>query len=374
MHQTTSLFLDTLRFTAAMTVLLHHLTGQTFNSSFSPVPWGREAVIAFFVISGFVIAYVLDSRERDLKIYVSARLGRLYSVILPALFITPLLDHFGRQAAPDLYREIVADHVVLRILINLANLQESWNLTTAPLSNGPFWSLAFEFWYYVVFGAYTLLSGYSRQIVILLACLAAGPRIIFTMPVWLLGVVAYRLDQKTHLHRSSACVLFAISGLGIALYMTTFGHSVLQSLNDAIFGGSHSRYWTLGGHTLFLGDLPKLPADILLGILFATAIVTVKPAMEGLHPPGLDFVVHSISRGFHVQPLSISCSALVLHCREHAFTETQCIFRDSIGCVSFLDLFCTLVSHGATGRAISCLFFLILFPRLPAPTRVSALG
>ncbi|KFB73024.1 MAG: hypothetical protein AW09_001747 [Candidatus Accumulibacter phosphatis] len=137
----------------------------------------------------------------------------------------------------------------------------------------------------MVFGAYTLLSGYSRQIVMLLACLAAGPRIIFTMPVWLLGVVAYRLDQKTHLHRSSACVLFAISGLGIALYMTTFGHSVLQSLNDAIFGGSHSRYWTLGGHTLFLGDLPKLPADILLGILFATAIVTVKPAMEGLHPP-----------------------------------------------------------------------------------------
>jgi peptidoglycan/LPS O-acetylase OafA/YrhL len=49
---------------------------------------GSEAVMAFFVLSGFVIAYVADQRETTLQAFAAARLARLYSVIIPAMLLT----------------------------------------------------------------------------------------------------------------------------------------------------------------------------------------------------------------------------------------------------------------------------------------------
>ena len=61
-----SLFLDAVQFGAACVVLLHHAAFPKFGTY---LPWsltrtGIEPVIAFFVLSGFVIAYTAEANDR----------------------------------------------------------------------------------------------------------------------------------------------------------------------------------------------------------------------------------------------------------------------------------------------------------------------
>ena len=98
MKNGTSLYLDCVRFFVALTVFLEHTREHTRNFRgfwMSHLFWDRHlgshsqiAVIVLFVLSGYVIAHVLATRERTLSEYVSSRLGRLYSVVLPALLLS----------------------------------------------------------------------------------------------------------------------------------------------------------------------------------------------------------------------------------------------------------------------------------------------
>jgi peptidoglycan/LPS O-acetylase OafA/YrhL len=268
-----SLFLDIMRFAAAFVVFLHHLTSRPLNSVFPWVPWGHEAVLLFFVMSGFVIAFVIDTKERDVRHYSVARLGRLYSVVLPALLLTVVADYFGRAAAPDLYASAPYDHAFLRVLVNLVFLQQSWNLTVIPLSNGPFWSLAYEFWYYVIFGASMLLTGNRRVAVVGLACLLAGPRILALFPVWLTGVVAYRLSRSWLPSQAVARLVFSLAAA--ALVAIVIAGNPLVSLGHEFRKAFPDDRLQVGPLRLFLGDTGDLCGDLLFGALFALLIVTV---------------------------------------------------------------------------------------------------
>ena len=117
----------------------------------------------------------------------------------------------SRAASPSLYAAMPDDQTLLRLLINFFFLQQNWNFTVMALSNGPFWSLGFEFWYYVIFGAWVLLKGRTRIIGTTLACLAAGPRILAAFPVWLLGAAAFRMGLNWAPSRRLATVLFVVS-------------------------------------------------------------------------------------------------------------------------------------------------------------------
>jgi peptidoglycan/LPS O-acetylase OafA/YrhL len=102
-----SVYLDLIRFTAAFVVFLGHVSGERFTGGLRGF-WhlGRfadNAVIAFFVLSGFVIAYVAENRERTPQAYAVSRLARIYSVALPALIATFLLDAMGRAIDPSAY-------------------------------------------------------------------------------------------------------------------------------------------------------------------------------------------------------------------------------------------------------------------------------
>jgi peptidoglycan/LPS O-acetylase OafA/YrhL len=63
MDKTTSLYLDVLRFSAAILVLLSH--SATFLDIYLPVlsDFGSEAVAVFFVLSGYVISYVVAKKK-----------------------------------------------------------------------------------------------------------------------------------------------------------------------------------------------------------------------------------------------------------------------------------------------------------------------
>jgi peptidoglycan/LPS O-acetylase OafA/YrhL len=86
MSRAFSLYLDAVRFTAAMLVLLYHAsvihkTGTIITSL------GHEGVVIFFVLSGFVIAYVADTRKQDFRGFMVDRGARIYSVAIFPAFI-----------------------------------------------------------------------------------------------------------------------------------------------------------------------------------------------------------------------------------------------------------------------------------------------
>jgi peptidoglycan/LPS O-acetylase OafA/YrhL len=277
-------FLDLMRFSAAVVVLLHHLTSAELNSILPHVTLGHEAVVVFFVMSGFVIAYVVHGRERSVEQYAAARLGRLYSVVLPALVLTFALDHFGRAAWPALYAGWPDDHALARLAVNGLFLQQNWNLTVMPLSNGPFWSLGYEFWYYVIFGAAVLWRGRAGMAAALLACLLAGPRIVAAFPIWLLGVWAFRTSSTWRPAAAVARgVFWGASAAMVALL--AFGNPLRPS-RDAIgqwLGGDG--FFSVAGFRIFAGDIPRLPEDLLLGCAFAAMILSAGPAWGQRPPP-----------------------------------------------------------------------------------------
>ena len=95
-----SLYLDALRFGAAFVVFLSHYGKFTRGMLWQMQPYGRTAVMVFFVLSGFVIAWVTETRERTVEDYALSRLARLYSVIVPAFILTAVLDHVAMAINP----------------------------------------------------------------------------------------------------------------------------------------------------------------------------------------------------------------------------------------------------------------------------------
>ena len=87
MRPETSVFLDLVRFCAALVVAFDHLADYTNGLLWQFGSFGAAAVDVFFVLSGYVIAYAVANRERDFSRYAVSRFARLYSVVLPALII-----------------------------------------------------------------------------------------------------------------------------------------------------------------------------------------------------------------------------------------------------------------------------------------------
>ena len=192
-----SLYLDALRFGAAFTVFVSHWAAGRYSGGFlwRVMPYGRTAVLVFFVLSGFVIAWVTETRERTLEEYALSRLARLYSGIIPAFIATAVLDHLAIAIDPGLYApelRIDPSQNLLGYALSAVFLGESWPLSMLPGWNIPFWSLNYEAWYYVLFAAAVFLRGRFRIAVLVAAALVAGPKILLLFPIWLMGVSAWR--------------------------------------------------------------------------------------------------------------------------------------------------------------------------------------
>lgn len=185
-----SVYLDAVRFAAALLVLVGHLAGRRFTAGFA---WPAsafldDAVTVFFVLSGFVIAHVATARERDWRTYARSRLLRIGPMALAALVLTAGLDAAGLALRPELYGPqwgYAPAGQPWRFLLSLLFLNQLWTLDVAPGSDLPFWSLGFEVWYYVIFG----LALFARRGLAwaALACVVAGPRIASMFPLWLAG-------------------------------------------------------------------------------------------------------------------------------------------------------------------------------------------
>ncbi|TPG26719.1 acyltransferase family protein [Variovorax guangxiensis] len=197
----TSLVLDSLRLGAALVVLLWHAKDMWFPEKIFPADQpgdpSHTAVVVFFVLSGFVIAFTTDTRQPTLPEYMQARLARLCSMCVPALLLTAVAEFAVRaNADPELMAAYVRGAFGPRYLITGAFMNEAWTMSAAPPSNAALWSLSFEFWYYVIFGLWFCTGrGWKSWLLATGACLVAGPKIVLMMPVWLMGCAAYWLPR-----------------------------------------------------------------------------------------------------------------------------------------------------------------------------------
>jgi peptidoglycan/LPS O-acetylase OafA/YrhL len=281
MRKHTSLYLDTLRVFAAVAVFFSHLTRESISAK-NPVilflgQFGQEGVAMFFVISGIVIAFVAHEKERDLRTYMVARLGRLWSVMVPALILTVVLDTAGRAIAPEMY-------AVPELQSWGWNLASLWNFfgslfflnqisfaSADPGTNGPFWSLCFEFWYYIIFGIVFYLRGVPRLLLIIAAGTIAGFRILELFPIWVFGLITYAYLKRFPSSRLNVvvwalscvvlCVLMllkhklgvfivatlpaiSVSSTNIAAWLSHFAIGIACAINIAV-------YDNCGGLTIF---------------------------------------------------------------------------------------------------------------------------
>ena len=225
MNRSLSVYLDLIRFLAAIIVFFSHANYERFTSNL-PVVWrfkylGHDAVMIFFVLSGFVIAYVVDQKEKTAREYFISRLARLYSVVIPALLITFVLDRIGSRIAFDVYDGwwYQDSRPFWRLFANMTFINELWFTSTRPFTNGPFWSLGYEFWYYVIFAAaWFIKRPLLKWGAVALVCLLVGPKILLLLPVWLLGVLVYHLYKKEVVPESIGWVLFVVAALLYVLY------------------------------------------------------------------------------------------------------------------------------------------------------------
>jgi peptidoglycan/LPS O-acetylase OafA/YrhL len=246
----TSVHLDLIRGVSAVAVLFYHLRGLFFvdypylagkslfaSALYAVTGYGHQAVMVFFVLSGYFIGTsVLESIGRmrwSWRTYLMSRLVRLQLVLFPALVLGALWDQIGMRIPQGsalyfgaLYK-FYAPSVALRstVPVFMGNLFFLQNIA-APFfgSNGPLWSLSYEFWYYIVFPAAVLVTaaGMKPGFRILYAGLAVlvlwfvGAQIVFYFLIWLGGVLVGRLQRGTQFRCTSPALSLAASLIFLA--------------------------------------------------------------------------------------------------------------------------------------------------------------
>ncbi len=203
MNRGFSVWLDVLRVTAALAVLMGHFAHAKFSGGTLQFlrDWslGPDAVIVFFVISGLVIAYAAD-RDASGRLFAFNRATRLLTVIVPAIVLTVLFDTIGRWADPAAYPpNFYAEIGLIEALARGASFSNEWAGWVERVrigTNGALWSLSYEATYYAAFGVAVFLRGALRIALLALIVLLAGVPILALAPAWLVGVLVWRMLSR----------------------------------------------------------------------------------------------------------------------------------------------------------------------------------
>lgn len=265
-----------------MLVMFAHLRGAMFigwsnldasarNPVFLPLyaatAFFHEAVVVFFVLSGFLIAGPNIDRVRTRsfspKPYAIDRFTRIYVTAFPAMLLTLAADWAGRTLVPwtgfyegsnSLMLERVGAqfHDSARDLLNnVAMLQPAH----APMlgSNIPLWSLSFEVWFYVWFGLVAVAAQARRRSGLLVAVLATLGLVMFHwvalvyLAIWCFGALAYQWEGWPP---------------SIVLATLCFAASLAFSMKD--------------GLALAVPNIPLKISDPLVGLTFAWLLALMK--------------------------------------------------------------------------------------------------
>lgn len=273
-----SLYLDLVRFLASAFVFLSHTNDRVLSTKVIPfASFGHSAVVVFFVLSGLVIAYVTEAKETNWRSYTTSRMARIYSVALPAVFVTLLLDVVGQSVNPVPYEgNAPLDHWPVRILASLLFLNEFWGISIMTFSNTPYWSLSYEVWYYVLFGVFVFWQGRGRTWALVAAALMTGPKILLLLPVWLIGVAIYRWAPWTKIGPATGMAVFAATLVLLVLFHRYDVAGFFFAWLKAQVGAAFHTQMTWSRHFI---------SDYLLGLLVAANFVGFRAAEKVLGRP-----------------------------------------------------------------------------------------
>jgi peptidoglycan/LPS O-acetylase OafA/YrhL len=248
-----SIILDIVRFLAAVTVAVGHLSEGYFTTGWPSsilMKFAVGAVSVFFILSGFMIRYVTRVKYGDLRRYAVDRFARIYSVVLPSLAVTivfgVLASHFNYSYYYSNFGKSsgrITSHIpliqslllqswfrdTLRIFGTITMLSQSWFQDLVPLVNNPFWSLSYECVYYALFGIFLYLRGPRRTLWWAIVFFLIGPTVFLMFPIWLLGCAAYDAYEEGVWKRSSVIKLVGFSLLSIAGVHGS--HAVMEHLH-----------------------------------------------------------------------------------------------------------------------------------------------
>lgn len=273
MNKEFSLYLDGVRITAALVVFLGHASGPLTDGFLWQLnDYLDAAVMVFFVLSGYVIAFVSNTKEKTLRAYSVSRISRLSSVVIPALILTFICDQIGLWINADLYYNgpwNAPNNEFINYFLSLFLLQNIWHLNLQPGMNSPFWSLSYELMFYIIFAASFYFQGKKRLILILISILVAGPDILLSFPLWLMGASSYYLHQRESAKRIlnsniALCSIFSICSL-LALIVCAPWAEKNMVYDIPLLPGSR-----------------KLAANYLYSILFTVHLLTIPPLLHKL--------------------------------------------------------------------------------------------
>jgi Predicted acyltransferases len=215
-------FLDFVRGIAAFAVLIQH-TGETLWPSINwathqYVNIGRFGVVAFFLVSGFIIPFSLE-RGGSVRRFWIGRFFRLYPLYWVSLGAIVVIYQFRHDALTPNFQT----HTLLHALVNFTMIQE---LVGIPHAIGLYYTLTVEIVFYslcAVLFAVGLLRRSVRNAWVVLA----GSCVLGTVAPLAIG------------HRAPMAGLFYVSSMfvGTVVYRYSVGHARLfdvQSLVAAI--------------------------------------------------------------------------------------------------------------------------------------------
>jgi peptidoglycan/LPS O-acetylase OafA/YrhL len=191
--ETTSTYLNVLRFLTATGVVLFHFRDKDFGpawlTGFFPSQ-GQSFVVVFFVLSGFFVTMMAE--QKSLGEFALDRTIRIYIVALPVLVFTSVLSVAAPSISTTDEYAFAVQHPVATFFLSASFLSQSWWLYVVPFVDGPYWSLPFEVFYYFIFASFTYASGWRRWVLLAAICLIAGPKILLRFPCWIVGAMAYK--------------------------------------------------------------------------------------------------------------------------------------------------------------------------------------
>lgn len=250
LSEASSVTLDLIRLIAAQLVVVGHtIQGLGIFPSLQPpiAPYMQNvAVVVFFVLSGFLISYVVFARrsrsDYDFRAYFIDRFFRIYTGYLPAIVFVVVVDTlsiaaFGRGGYR--YGDALNLQTVLGNLLMLQNYP-LLPIITSLGSARTFWTLAIEWWIYLAFG--WLLLAKNRFFWPALTFFAIVPIWnLFTgrgdglTVMWLIGVAIYVVLSRHLLPSMTARMALALAAFcgilaGARIFATTDAYDTLFAL------------------------------------------------------------------------------------------------------------------------------------------------
>ncbi len=208
--------LEAVRGAAAIYVVLGHLS----TPAVLILSFGQEAVMLFFMLSGFVIEYSSrKTRDRGFYYYFKKRFVRIYSVLICLFLVATLID---QQPLTRLswWHQLGG---------NLLMLQDFGigkpNIIVPTLFSTALWSLHYEWWFYMAyFPIVTQIKSEKQTIAVgIMGTIAAITYVIYPnvisrlllyFPIWWTGVVfarAYAEKQQVTWRNATLPLIFLIA-------------------------------------------------------------------------------------------------------------------------------------------------------------------